>query len=691
MSESYSIVAKLKAVDEGFSKTFGQAESIVKGFDGKVTAAMGNIGRVVGAAAKVTAAIGTAFGTFGISAAGNAEAVNAQFTQTFGDLEGEAQKSVDGLSKEFGMLPNRIKPAFSQTTAQFKGLGLSTADAMKQATTATNIAADASAFYDTSMESAQSSLSSFIKGNYEGAESIGLFANETQMASYASDQLGVDWNTLDEAGKQVIRLQYAEAMQAAAGATGQASRESDSLQNQLGNVKQGFTDLAGAAMTPFLDTVTGAMGKLTEKMVEITPKIQEFMDKIANSTIVQSFGDAVQLLKDKFAASEGLQTFVDMLQTLGEKILAIDLTKVIESVSTFMETWGPLIVQVAGFVLAFAAVLKVFALVQTAITVVTGVMALLASPIGLVALAIAGLVALGITLWQNWDGIKAAASSLGDWLSTTWDNIKAWTASAWDAVWTAITTAVSNAYNSTVEWFSNMVSSVQEKVASIKEKVTTGFTEARNAIVEKVTSMKEAITTGFSDMVSAVQEKGSEIVDKVKTAFQNAVDGAKEFASDAISAGKDLIAGFVQGVKDKASALVDSVKGAVGDAIQAAKNLLKIGSPSKVFNQFGRWTDEGLANGIDAGAGGPLKSVKNMVGAVANAWNPNMFDVASNVRGINASVGQTVDHVISDNMTSSQPAQIMLNLGGRSYTAFVDDISGRQNQVVKLEETYLGG
>ena len=694
MSESYSIVAKLKAVDEGFSKTFGQAESIVKGFDGKVTAAMGNIGRVVGAAAKVTAAIGTAFGTFGISAAGNAEAVDAQFTQTFGDLEGEAQKSVDGLSKEFGMLPNRIKPAFSQTTAQFKGLGLSTADAMKQATTATNIAADASAFYDTSMESAQSSLSSFIKGNYEGAESIGLFANETQMASYASDQLGVDWNTLDEAGKQVIRLQYAEAMQAAAGATGQASRESDSLQNQLGNVKQGFTDLAGAAMTPFLDTVTGAMGKLTEKMVEITPKIQEFMDKIANSTIVQSFGDAVQLLKDKFAASEGLQTFVDMLQTLGEKILAIDLTKVVESVSSFIEMWGPMIVQVAAFVLAFAAVMKTFAAFQTGIAIVKAAMAIFmgpANPFVLAALAIAGLVALGITLWQNWDAIKAAAASLGEWISSTWNNIKQWTASTWNGIKEAITTAVTNAWNSVTEWFGQMVSTVSEKISSIKEKVTTGFTEAWNALKEKVSSMKESITTGFSDMVSTVATKGSEIVTKVKTAFTDAVNGAKTFVTDAISAGKDLIGGFVQGIKDKASAMIDSVKGAVGDAIQAAKNLLKIGSPSKVFKQFGRWTDEGLAIGIDQGAKGPLKAVQSMVGAVAGAWNPNLFDDASNVRGINANVGQTVDHVISDNMTSSQPAQISLNLGGRSYTAFVDDISGRQNQVVKLEETYLGG
>lgn len=112
MSESYSIVAKLKAVDEGFSKTFGQAESIVKGFDGKVTAAMGNIGRVVGAAAKVTAAIGTAFGTFGISAAGNAEAVNAQFTQTLAIWKAKRKKALTDYPKSLACYRTALSPHF---------------------------------------------------------------------------------------------------------------------------------------------------------------------------------------------------------------------------------------------------------------------------------------------------------------------------------------------------------------------------------------------------------------------------------------------------------------------------------------------------------------------------------------------------------------------------------------------------
>ena len=151
---------------------------------------MGAVAGAIGVAVKAAGVAAGAFGVFGIGAAASSQAIGAQFSQTFGDLEGEAQSSVDALGDQFGMLPNRIKPAFTQMSAKFKGLGLSTEDAMGQAAKATTIAADASAAFDTSMESAQGSLNSFVNGNYEGGEAIGLFANETQMAAYASETLG---------------------------------------------------------------------------------------------------------------------------------------------------------------------------------------------------------------------------------------------------------------------------------------------------------------------------------------------------------------------------------------------------------------------------------------------------------------------------------------------------------------------
>lgn len=152
-----------------------------------------------------------------VQAAAGAQAMNAQFGQVFGDLQKQAQSTINTLGENFGMMPDRIKPAFTQMTSMFKGLGLDTNTAMAEAEKAVTAVADAAAFYDLSFNDANSALNSFIKGNYEGGEAIGLFANETQMASYAMKEglIGAtkEWASLDEATKQATRLEYALAMQ----------------------------------------------------------------------------------------------------------------------------------------------------------------------------------------------------------------------------------------------------------------------------------------------------------------------------------------------------------------------------------------------------------------------------------------------------------------------------------------------
>lgn len=207
-----------------------------------------------------------ALGIKSISAAASAQAMNAQFEQVFGSMQTDAQTTVDNLGKNFDMLPNRIKPAFTMMTSMFKGLGLDTAEAMVTAEKAVTLAADAAAFYDRSYEDANASLNSFVKGNYEGGEAIGLFANETQMAAFASKDLGLDWKNLDEAGKQLTRLEYAKVMQEAAGATGQAARESQSYENQMGNLRQAWQDFKAVLGEPFIEPVIDGVKILTEKV-----------------------------------------------------------------------------------------------------------------------------------------------------------------------------------------------------------------------------------------------------------------------------------------------------------------------------------------------------------------------------------------------------------------------------------------
>jgi hypothetical protein len=164
MAESYSVEAFLKANVGNFKKGMKDAESSVDSLEKKSQGFSDGFKSMMATAAAAAGVAAVAFGGFGIQAAADMQAMNAQFTQTFGDMEGEAVKSVERMGKEFDMVPNRLKPALSMATSQFKGLGLSTEEAMKQAETAVTMTADAAAFYDKSFEEANAGLNSFVKG-----------------------------------------------------------------------------------------------------------------------------------------------------------------------------------------------------------------------------------------------------------------------------------------------------------------------------------------------------------------------------------------------------------------------------------------------------------------------------------------------------------------------------------------------
>lgn len=274
-----------KALDETESKGQSTTSKLV-GFFKKAALA-------IGAAFAVEKIVN--FGKLSVEAAASAQALNAQFTQVFGKLEPLAQKMVDGMGKKMNILPNRIKPTFSRITSMFKGLGLDTEAAMKKSEQATTLAADAAAFYDVSLEDASSSLTSFLKGNYEAGEAIGIFANDTQMAQFAISQGVVgstkDWQNLDEATKQATRLDYASNMLKQAGAVGQAAREADGYENVMGNLKQAWQDFLAKIGTPILGTVVSIIQSITKGLSGLGDKV---------AAVIPDFGGFQKSAMDAF-------------------------------------------------------------------------------------------------------------------------------------------------------------------------------------------------------------------------------------------------------------------------------------------------------------------------------------------------------------------------------------------------------
>lgn len=489
-----------------------------KGIDSTVGKAKDAGTKITGFFKKAAIAIGTffavdkliSFGKFSVEAAASAKAIQAQFDQVFGDVGDQAQDTIDEMAKEFGMLPNRIKPSFTSATSMFKGLGLSTEDAMTQAKNAVTMAADAAAFYDMSYEAANSALNSFIKGNYEGGEAIGLFANETQMASWAAKNLGLDWNNLDEAGKQVARLQFAQAMQEAAGATGQASRESDGYENQLGNLKQAWSDFAALVAQPILGVAVDGLQKASGWLQTAGQKVQNFQgwlgnlrDEITSSTaftslrdIFQEISDKVQGFFDKVSESGVFDTFVQKMGNLKDDILAIDFNKLATDTTNFLNAILPLIAGISGAAAAFGiytlalhaksaaetiAIVSMYAM-DAAGKVLGTTMAFLTSPIGIVVVAIGALIAIGVLLWQNWDTIKAKAGELKD-----------------------------NVVNKITELKNGFVNKVNE----LKDGAVNKFNELRDKAANAMQTAKEKIVAP----IEAARDKISGIVDKIKGFF----------------------------------------------------------------------------------------------------------------------------------------------------------------------------
>jgi hypothetical protein len=543
-----------------------------------------------------------AFGKASVESAASALALDSQFEQVFSNLQPAAQEAIDGMATEFGMVPNRLKPAMTQATSMFKGLGLDTAAAMEMATDAVTVSADAAAFYDKSFDEANSSLNSFIKGNYEGGEAIGVFANDTQMAAYAMEKglvgTSAEWSALDEATKQATRLEYAQNMQKLAGATGQAARESDGYENQLGNINQAWQDFLAIVGGPVLGGVIDIMKSITSN--------------------IQAAGDKVIFLQNGFAGidSGGLSGIDADLYNVGEKIRGIydGFQTIIGAVGDFINAHGG----IAGVIDALTTLAGAFVIVKTAM-MIGGIISAVSTAFGVLtgimsALSIANIVSAAETgiLMAMYAGqaIAAGASAIATGVMTAaqWALNAALTANPIGIIIALIVAFVAGIVYlwNTNEGFRDAVIAIWE---AIKGAIQTAW--------EGIQSAWGAAVGFFEGIVSGIQSAFASVSQVIIDAFNGAVKFLQELPQNAIKWAKDMMDGFVQGIKDGTSAVGDAIKG-VADKI---KSFLHFSRPDEgPLRQYETWMPDmmqGLASGITNNVGLVKEALSGMTGQMS--------------------------------------------------------------------------
>ena len=600
----------------------------------------------------------TNFGKQLVDAAASVSAETSAFEQIMGDYTDTAKQKMQEVADATGVVDTRLTGYMTSMTAKFKGLGFDIDEATTLAQEGLMLASDAAAFWDKSLEDSMGALNSFINGNYEGGEAIGLFANDTQMAAYAVKQGLVEttsaWASLDEATKQATRLEYAQNMFEMSGATGQAAKEADQYANVQGNLNEKWRQFKAQIGEPLLQNV-------------VLPAMQALMD----------------IIDDLSKGFEELQKWLSENEETVNNVL----TAVVALTGAFVAYKAAM--AISGIISAVTKALDGMTIAQWALNA-----AMNANPIMLIVTAIGALVAAFAYLWTTNEDFR------NFWIET-WEAISTFFMDTWNGIVNFVTVTIPEAFNAMIQWFANLPTNIANWLQQALTTVTTWATNMVNKAIEVGTNFFNNIMTFFqqlpynigyvigqvlgsiiqwgldmynwvitqvpliiqsivdffaqlpskvmqwlqntlnnvvtwgknmlnqakttasnflntiiqfiqqipskvmqwlTDTFNKVVQWGSDLINKGKEVISNfvtaVVDGIKDLPNKFLEIGKNVVNGFVNGVKSMISSAINAVGSFFSGIVDGAKSMLGINSPSKVFAEIGKFTGEGYEQGF---------------------------------------------------------------------------------------------
>lgn len=409
-----------------------------------------------------------------VTAAADVAAEKAQFAATFDGIEEAANGVLASVSNDTGILATRLQQVGTKAFSQFKGAGLDAADALSMMDEYTRIAADAAAYYDISLEDADVRLRSFLRGNTEAGDAIGLFTSESQRNSKAVELYGTKWTNLTEAQKQNLMLNVAQEIYDQSGATGQAAREMDGWVNVVGNLQREWKDVLAVVGAPFYESLTPVVKKLSEFLSDETVQMRLGMLASSLGDMGGYVFDGVIDLLDKILAwssgeekpSDTAQALFDIASSFGN-IAGMIFTGGVDFLELLFNGFDKETAEnVEGFLEDFSAFVD-DPLFQTAATVLGGI----------------------VTAWIAMKSPLLLVSGVLALIITHWEDIKRWADKA--------KTAFTNFINTHVpEGFMSGVTAALETVAGL----VSGIQSAWNTFVDSLN------TTNVQKGVQSIQE-----------------------------------------------------------------------------------------------------------------------------------------------------------------------------------------
>lgn len=222
-----------------------------------------------------------------------------------------------------------------------------------------------------------------------------------------------------------------------------------------------------------------------------------------------------------------------------------------------------------------------------------------------------------------WDAVKKEFTS-PDKKKATGDAGKSWMEKIQDAIKKYTPILAEKAKNAVIALIRGLISKADDIAAAAVELMTSllrGVASKIDDMIRAGADLLIAFMKGMGKQTARVADAGVKVVIKL---INDMADSLEENTADLVDAfynlGTAIIEGLAKGITDKLGDAVDAVKDVGGKVVGAAKNVLKVFSPSRIFRDIGRFLTIGLALGIQDRAAMAITAVARMTtGTIAMA------------------------------------------------------------------------
>ena len=503
--------------------------------------------------------------------------------------------------KTAGMSANQyMQQATSFAASMISSLGGDTQKAAEMTDLAMQSMADNVNVFGSNMEDVQNAFKGFSKQNYMMLDNLSLGYQGTQAemqrlirdaASMTKEQteLGV---TVDASSMSFSNITAAIAvMQKHMGIAGTTTNEAaTTIEGSLSMMRASWENLLTAMGTG--EGLDVALGNFTASLETFGSNAIPVV-----SRIVESVSQALPPMLDQLGPV--IQTWIDQLApVIGP--LALD---VLNSVMQVLATNAPAILTVFGSALNTAIDVLIL---DPIIDAASG----LADAVGG---AIAGLPDAFMSLLSSViDGVASWASQLVADAGQAGSGFLQGVAQFLQQLPAKVLWALTFAIAYVVMWSGQMVQNAIQTGQRFVQNVVTFLGQ----VPGRVASLLAQALSRAASFASQLPAKAAQAASGFARSLAS---GLAAVPGQMARIGSQIIQGLIGGITSMASRAVSAVKGVVDSAIGAAKSLLGIASPSKVFAGIGEFTMLGLAQGIEDSFGAVEDALGATVGTMGGA------------------------------------------------------------------------